>query len=111
MANSFWAPSACPHLDGEQPLVIREDTVGVDVPLEPRREQRVPHDTLAEPRGCPAPSPHANAHLLCRERNCITQSSDRTCLQRGCTVTCLQRALPKQGHGMPGVKPHPHQNF
>lgn len=32
---------SCTHLDGEQPLVIGKDAVGVDVPLEPGGEQTV----------------------------------------------------------------------
>lgn len=55
----------CTHLDGEQPLVIGKDAVGVDVPLEPGGEQTV--GVWQRWGGCVAPSPDANT--LCRERN------------------------------------------
>lgn len=33
--------ASCTHLDGEQPFIVGQDAVGVDVPLEPTGEQSI----------------------------------------------------------------------
>lgn len=109
----------CTHLDGEQPLVIGKDAVGVDVPLEPGGEQTVGvwqrwgggarHPALMQ-----TPSAERGTELSFLE---IKPSPSALGLypfaggdaQRP-TASKQHPACSGHGHGTPGAQPNLHQH-